>query len=1209
MERMNVLELSFDVYQRYRLVQEVIDEIRWKRPLSILDVGGVSSVLPGFLPEDRILVSGLPDQSVLDLYCSGLALPFPDAAFDVVATADTLEHVPGNSRRQFLKELVRVSREAVIIAAPFEEPAVVQAEELFQSLIWARYGEGYSFIEEHRKNGLPQLLDVTEYLQQNGFHTSVLPNGYLHRWLPAISTFFLLQWRFHDAKLNAKANAYYNSNFYKYDNREPSYRKVLVATRTVDVSSLVSTPKSEGGESDKPVSLEGFSIMTQLLTEGWSERAQNSEKLLADRDISIHGLRQELNDREVSVHNLQRTVAGKNEQIGRLIEVLENREKQIQILNSELCNRTEESRRLASRLQAITSSLGWKFVQQIYKLFFVIAPFESKRWHFLMKFMKPKPSPLQMDLQDSLEKARNAYLSGRLAEAEEICMTCRNRFPDRVGPHQLLAGIRSARGEYNQAIQHLHEALAVEPGSVPLRIQMAGIYLATGVFRKGQELLHAVTQEDPQNREALQLLADLAMSNADYSEAKSCFLRILQLDSESLGAQSGLSECENRLNPQSMDVLISIVIPVFNQCEYTQKCLAAINTSTTRSRFELIVVNNGSTDKTADFLSTQPRLRVIHNETNRGFVEACNQGASVAGGKYLVFLNNDTLPQPDWLHWLVSAAESDPQTGLVGAKLQYPDGRLQEAGGIVFQDGSAWNYGKGEDAGKPEFNCLRQASYCSGACLLVPKKIFERIGGFDVRYAPAYFEDTDLAFAVRKLGYKVLYQPLSVVIHFEGATAGTEPDSGFKKYQALNQVKFQEKWRAELEDQPSFRSDAIWLASRNGSGQRILVVDHYLPAFDRSSGEHRSFELLKLLARAGHQVTFLARNGEFQQRYKLELQRIGIETFATGAERPGVRDYGPHTLTFDFDKFLQERQFTLAILARYEVAQIYLPLIRKHSVRLPVVVDTVDVHFLRAARKATLYAKEDMHRTADEMKDSELLMYRLADGVIAVSEEDAAVLRMELGLEKPLWVVPNIHEMTQDPPPFQKRDGLLFVGNFVHPPNPDAMLHFRSRIWPEIRRELPNVKLYIIGSTSLQYASAFAGDGVKVIGYVPNTVPFLNTCRVSISPLRYGAGMKGKIGEALVHGLPVVTSTVGAEGFSMVPGRHALIADDPEQFAKAVIRLYSDEALWNEISRNGRALIRDHFTPDALQERIETMVKVICGLHRHDLQAENFPAL
>jgi O-antigen biosynthesis protein len=247
---------------------------------------------------------------------------------------------------------------------------------------------------------------------------------------------------------------------------------------------------------------------------------------------------------------------------------------------------------------------------------------------------------------------------------------------------------------------------------------------------------------------------------------------------------------------------VSIIIPVHNNSLYTFNCLKAIAQSNPQIPYQIILIDDASTDDTNAILNQIYGIQVFTNSHNIDFIGSCNLGAAIAKTEYLCFLNNDTQVLPGWLENLVLAMEQDRKVGAVGSKLIYADGSLQEAGGVVWQDGSAWNYGKFSDhlesANEPEYNYLRQVDYCSAASLLVRTDLFNWIGGFSQLYLPAYYEDTDFCFAVRKLGYKVIYQPRSVVIHYEGVTAGINPDRGIKQYQVVNRHRFAIKWQSEL---------------------------------------------------------------------------------------------------------------------------------------------------------------------------------------------------------------------------------------------------------------------------------------------------------------------------------------------------------------------------------------------------------------------------
>lgn len=244
-------------------------------------------------------------------------------------------------------------------------------------------------------------------------------------------------------------------------------------------------------------------------------------------------------------------------------------------------------------------------------------------------------------------------------------------------------------------------------------------------------------------------------------------------------------------------MLVSIVIPVYNQLGLIQSCLEALWQNTTRSlAWELIIVDDASDQPTAAWLQSLGSLaRVIRHAENLGFVHACNRGAQAARGKYLLFLNSDTRPLHGWLTALVATLETNPRAGAAGAKLLYPDGRLQEAGSIIWRDGSGWNYGRGDDPSLPKYNYPRPVDYCSGACLMVRADLFRALGGFDSLYAPMYYEDADLCFSLRRLGWATVYVPGAAVIHQDGGTAA---NGHWRCYMHINRAKFAAKWQENL---------------------------------------------------------------------------------------------------------------------------------------------------------------------------------------------------------------------------------------------------------------------------------------------------------------------------------------------------------------------------------------------------------------------------
>jgi GT2 family glycosyltransferase/glycosyltransferase involved in cell wall biosynthesis/tetratricopeptide (TPR) repeat protein len=943
------------------------------------------------------------------------------------------------------------------------------------------------------------------------------------------------------------------------------------------------------------------------------EKDQRIQQIIKNSEETIGNQRQSIEERDRRIENLQKTIDHQRHGI-------QDRENQIVNLHQESVHLKEDLHNVNKILSNTQQYLNIFLNHPIYKIYKF---FKGERAYSLtetgsQKKQQTSESEKDDDSESLLDKADHLFASADVEAAYQIYHSIFSKHPGNQRAVAGLVRVLQTRGEYPKDQDLLVAALSRDPDSILFLTLLASSYVSTGSFWKAEHIYKNILERSPQNIEACLGLADLALSDAKYRDAMKWYEQVLNVEPENLAALSGLAECAGQ-HPEAKDFvsqlkkrypdkrlisdivmhtekaerqqMASIIIPVFNQLNYTKQCIDQIRI-TTSNPYEIIVINNGSADGTMEYLNSlqSDGFKIEHLPENTGFVNACNQGAKMASGEYLVFLNNDTLPEKGWLETLIESVEEIPDAGAVGAKLLYPDGALQEAGSLIFSDSTPWNFGKGDDPDMPQYNYVRETPYCSAACLLIRRDLFQKIGGFDTRYSPAYWEDVDLAFEVRKRGLKVIYQPAARVVHFEGVTGGTNVNSGYKKYQIRNQQIFRKKWSVELKHQPVFDADKLKSASIQNPNPRILAIDHYLPAIDRDSGSHRAYQFMKLIRRADNPLTVIACNGEYHKRYKQELQNLGIETYATDLMNLNSDGYKPNVPPIHWDHLLKQGDYSLAIISRYRNAALYLPLIRKHSPNTKIALDTVDVHFLREQRKADLYASDYLLEVAAQVKEMELKICRDADALITVTEEDACVLRNALNIEKPVWVIPNIHPVEKSPVPFQDRKGLLFIGNFVHPPNSDAMYYFCGQILPMILKELPDLYLYIVGGNSIPLLQNLRSEKIIVTGHVPSTKPFLDHCRLSINPLRYGAGMKGKIGEALARGLPVISTTVGAEGFQFQNGLQALVADDPKDFAHAVIQAYTDNKLWNMLSANGLRLIEERFSPDAVLPAVRSLL-------------------
>jgi len=621
----------------------------------------------------------------------------------------------------------------------------------------------------------------------------------------------------------------------------------------------------------------------------------------------------------------------------------------------------------------------------------------------------------------------------------------------------------------------------------------------------------------------------------------------------------------------------SIVIPVFNKAEFTFQCIKSLLQEIDLSQNEIIVVDNASADQTEAVLAHFANVvRVLRNEENRGFVDACNQGAAAARGKYLLFLNNDTTVLPAWLDALVETIEADPANGAVGSMFLYPDGSIQEAGSIVWRNGDAHHYGWGESPHDRRFNFAREVDYCSAASLLIRKEIFNQLNGFDRRFAPAYYEDVDLCFGVRSLGYRVIYQPMSRLLHYEGATAGRDVNKGIKHFQITNQQKFVDKWRAVLEREHLEKNPKrVAEAAHRKLGPNVLVFDERIPSPDRDAGSGRMFMILKALA-AGRHVVFVPFNRPQGIEYEQALWQRGIETADA----------------VDYRSLMKTRDVQAVVVSRPAVAEAIIPRVRRLNKKVTIVFDMVDAHFIRLERESQISGDKQTARAAERYRKIETRLARASDLIWCNSSEDKRVMATQAP-DKRIEVIPTIHALHDPGKPFAERRDLLFVGNLAHAPNGDAVHFFMRNVFPRVQQSLPEVRLFIVGDNASAEFLVYASDRVQVTGYLPDIEPLLHGCRVFIAPLRFGAGVKGKVGEAMSYALPVVTTSIGAEGFGLINEFSAMIADTPASFAAAVVRLYSDEELWQSLARNSQQHVAENFTPEVIAGTINNSINEV----------------
>lgn len=634
---------------------------------------------------------------------------------------------------------------------------------------------------------------------------------------------------------------------------------------------------------------------------------------------------------------------------------------------------------------------------------------------------------------------------------------------------------------------------------------------------------------------------------------------------------------------------VSIIIPAYNAWPMNYQCISDILQNTQGIAYEVILADDCSTDDTKNCNTVIKNLVHARAEVNLGFLKNCNHAATLAKGKYILFLNNDTKVHPQWLTPLVTLAEKDNGIGMVGSKLVYPDGRLQEAGGIIWNDASGWNYGHKQDPQLPEFNYVKEADYISGACILIRKDAWLQAGGFDERYSPAYCEDSDFAFTLRKLGYKVMYQPLSEITHYEGYSHGTDAtlqtDTGsIKSYQAINNRKFFSKWQEVLTNEQLPNGVNVFQArDRSMHKKTMLVIDHYVPHFDKDAGSKTTFQYLELFVSLGFNTKFIGDNFFKHEPYTTVLQQMGIEVL----HGHWYRDNWQQWIIDNSD------HIDYIYINRPHISIKYIDFLKK-TTKATILYYGHDLHFLRETKQYEIEKDTKLLKSAEKWKETECYLFEQSDIVLTPSEDEKKIITSLNPAYNVETILPYFFTTPAEPiTDFSERKDILFVGGFGHQPNLDAVEWFCSEVWPLVHAALPDARFIVVGSNPPESIKKWQRIDIDIKGFVSDKEldAIYHQVKLAVIPLRYGAGVKGKTVEAMNQGLPIVTTVFGVEG---MPGNTSFLHPHNEAaaFAADIIRLYSNNELLEQLSAASAAYINQNFTAQTAARKMKTLLNI-----------------
>lgn len=640
-------------------------------------------------------------------------------------------------------------------------------------------------------------------------------------------------------------------------------------------------------------------------------------------------------------------------------------------------------------------------------------------------------------------------------------------------------------------------------------------------------------------------------------------------------------ESEERLVFKNADSpKVSILLVLYNRAELTLACLRSI-LSMVKDDYEVIIVDNDSSDETAQVLDRIDGAVIVKNNQNEGFLLACNAGAKIARGKYLLLLNNDAVLLDDSVNKAVQVFEQGDKIGAVGGKILLLDGSLQEAGSIVWNDGSCLGYGRCDSPEKPQYMFQRNVDYCSGAFLMVPLALFDQLGGFDTVFVPAYYEETDFCLRLNENGYKVVYEPSINILHYEfGSSQGDDATDLQKRNR-----------KAFVANHPEYLAQKLKPAEANilkarfadSNIKKVLYIDDRVPHSHFGSGFPRSNFILNTLVELGYQVTLYPLN--FPNEDNWNTVYGDVPNTVEAMLHLGRKQLGEHLkkrLSY-YDLIFVSRPHNMEFFTQ-TASKVY-----GRGTWPKVIYDAEAIFSLRDAAKYEVFSgKKD--KELEKNINEEVKLVDKSDLVITVSPEERKTFAKYYRGE--IHVIGHAIEINPTKLPFNERHDLLFIGNLDYnsSPNVDSIVWFVNEVFPLLHDKLPGINLKLVGSNeSSEIQKLGKRRQVELLGRQESLEPFYNLAKVFIAPTRFAGGVPYKIHEAASFGVPVVASELLCEQLGWKEGEELLVADvrDPEDFANNCVRLYTDQNLWESVRKAALKRVEGECSVSTIKKRVE----------------------